>query len=70
MLGGQHRRGSQQHRLPAIRDHGERILGAGGKKDYDEKVATLKQLKQENVPVEQSSSTVTASPRANSASTR
>jgi len=39
--------------VDAIRDHGERILGADGKKDYDEKAAALKRLKEEDVPVEQ-----------------
>ena len=39
--------------VDAIRDHGERILGADGKQDYDEKAAALKKLKEESVPVEQ-----------------
>ena len=39
--------------VDAIRDHGERILGADGKQDYDEKAAALKRLKEESVPVEQ-----------------
>jgi mono/diheme cytochrome c family protein len=39
--------------VDAIRDHGERILGVAGKRDYDKKVAALKELKQESVPVEQ-----------------
>jgi hypothetical protein len=36
----------------AIRIDGERLLGADGKKDYDEKVKVLEQLKKEEVPVD------------------
>ena len=39
--------------VDAIREHGARILGAAGKREYDAKVAALKRLKQESVPVEQ-----------------
>ena len=39
--------------VDAIREHGERILGVAGKRDYDDKIAVLKALKQESVPVEQ-----------------
>jgi hypothetical protein len=36
----------------AIRIDGERLLGAAGKKDYDEKLAALEKLKKEQVPVD------------------
>ena len=36
----------------AIRIDGERLLGADGKKDYDEKVKVLEKLKKEEVPVD------------------
>jgi hypothetical protein len=36
----------------AIRQHGERILGADGKRDYEEKQKALEALKKESVPVE------------------
>jgi hypothetical protein len=36
----------------AIRIDGERLLGAEGKKDYDEKVKVLEKLKKEEVPVD------------------
>lgn len=36
----------------AIQQHGARLLGIEGKKDYDEKVAALEAIKQENIPVD------------------
>jgi mono/diheme cytochrome c family protein len=35
-----------------IREHGERVLGPEGKREYDEKAKTLERLKKEHVPVD------------------
>jgi hypothetical protein len=44
---------SEMKLADAIKQHGERIFGPEGKKEYDAKVASLATLKKEKVPVEQ-----------------
>ncbi len=44
--------GKESELKEAIRIDGERLLGADGKKDYDEKVKVLEKLKKEEVPVD------------------
>jgi hypothetical protein len=45
-------KGRQLRVADAIRAHGERLLGAEAKRDYDRKLAALEKLKREQVPVE------------------
>ncbi|MFN9944856.1 MAG: PA14 domain-containing protein, partial [bacterium] len=53
MLSNEPREKVRQLRVAdAIRAHGERLLGAEAKRDYDRKLAALEKLKREHVPVE------------------
>ena len=65
MLSNEPREKGRQLRVAdAIRTHGERLLGAEAKRDYDQKLAALEKLKREQVPVEMALVVTESGPKA------